>query len=111
MRRFGERIGVSRRYRIPYLRCLAVLAGSRGNLEEATGYLEETCVLVKDIGLPGELWEVQVALAELHRARGDEHAARHHRAQADEIVKSIALGLIEDNLRTSFLAAIPARPK
>ncbi len=57
--RFGERIGSSRRYRIPYLRALAVLAKSRGEFKEATQHLQEAARLSEEIGLPGELWPIQ----------------------------------------------------
>ncbi len=38
---FGERIGMSKRYRIPYLRALAVLAHYRSEIEQAIEHLQE----------------------------------------------------------------------
>lgn len=64
VRCFGERIGSSRRYRIPYLRALAVLAQYRGEIGVAIGRLHEAALLAEEIGLPGNCgrysghWEI-----------------------------------------------------
>jgi tetratricopeptide (TPR) repeat protein len=63
---FGERIGASRRYRIPYLRALAILAQARGEIDQALEYLQEAVQLSEEIGLPGEVWSIRAALEELY---------------------------------------------
>src|SRR5450755_1738211 len=52
---FGERIGTSQRYRIPYLRALAVPAQAHGEIDRALEYLHEAAQLSEDIGLPSEV--------------------------------------------------------
>jgi len=57
VRRFGERAGNKRRYRIPYLRALAVLAQWDNELDQAIAHLEAARDLAEQLGLPGELWQ------------------------------------------------------
>jgi predicted ATPase len=109
IRRFGEQIGDDRRYRIPYLRGLAVLAQSRGETEQAVTYLQESATLSEDLGLPGEQWQIYEALNELHRLRGDEERARECAARATEIIQSLAAKIDDERLRTSFLEALDVR--
>lgn len=62
--KFGLRTGNRRRYRIPCLRSLAVLAQWRGHDAEAMGHLREALVVAQEIGLVGELRQIESALAE-----------------------------------------------
>ncbi|HEY3109054.1 MAG TPA: hypothetical protein VGL23_09895, partial [Chloroflexota bacterium] len=62
LRRFEERIGPNRRYRVAYLRALAVLAEARGERAEAVERLEGARDLAEEIGLPGELRQIEAAL-------------------------------------------------
>ena len=59
VQRLGERLGSNRRFRIPYLRSLAVLAAWDGHSEQAISYLHEAARLAADIGLPGERWQTR----------------------------------------------------
>src|SRR5260370_41553385 len=49
--RLGERLGPYRRFRIPYLRSLGVLAAWDRHSEQAIGHLREAAQLAADIGL------------------------------------------------------------
>ena len=70
MQRLGERVGANRRFRLPYLRSLAVLAAWEGQSEQAIGQLREAAGLAAELGLPAEQWQIQEILGRLYRARG-----------------------------------------
>ncbi|HEX5417113.1 MAG TPA: AAA family ATPase, partial [Chloroflexota bacterium] len=101
---FGEHIGANRRVRIPYLRCLAVLARAGGNFVEAVGYLDEAAALARSIGLPGETWSIDVALADAYRALGNPARAINALGHAASTIESLAESL-DAATRTMFLAA------
>jgi tetratricopeptide (TPR) repeat protein len=109
VQRFGERIGISRRYRIPYLRSLAVLAESRGEIDTATQHLQEAANLAEEIWLPGELWQMMAALGELQLKQGDESEAHHAFTRAAELVQILAQQIEAAQLRRAFLSAEPTR--
>lgn len=103
--RFGERIGTSRRYRIPYQRALAVLAKSRGEIEAAIGHLQEAAMLAEEIGLPGELWPIQGVLGDLYLMQGETEQAHAAFKQAAAIVGELADALGSDEQKANFLAS------
>lgn len=103
VQRFGERIGTSRRYRIPYLRALAVLAKSRGQIDEATQHLQGAAALAEEIGLPGELWPIQDALGDLYLTLGETEQAHAAFKWAATIVQKLADALASDEQRANFL--------
>jgi hypothetical protein len=82
VRLFGERVGNKQRYRIPYLRALAVLAQWDGDTEQAIAHLQEAAQLAEEIGLPGELWQLLVALGELYQSSKNESQAQQALAHA-----------------------------
>jgi hypothetical protein len=96
VQRLGEGLGPNRRYRIPYLRSLAVLAAWEGHSEQAIDRLREAAGLAADLGLPAEHWQIQAA--------GDPAQARTARASAARIIQELAQGIKDEALRTSFLA-------
>ena len=105
----GQRDGDGRRDRIEYRRAYAGLARWQGRLGQALSHLEEARVLAEEIGLPGELWQIQAALADLYQSQGEPVRASQAFAQAATVVRELT-GTIEDEaLRTSFLAAPQVR--
>jgi DNA-binding SARP family transcriptional activator len=108
-RRFGERIGTSRRFRVVYLRSLAVLAQYSGEIEEAIDHLQEAEKLAEEIGLPGELWSILAAQGELRLKQGDESKARQTFARAAEIMQTLAQQMEDTQQRAAFLSAELAR--
>jgi tetratricopeptide (TPR) repeat protein len=95
----------SLRYRIPYLRVLAVLALWRGEFEQTDLYLQKAGELAEEIGLPGELWSIEATRGELFLAQGNEagaHAAFEH---ASEIIYTLADRMRTGHVRAKFLAA------
>ncbi len=104
VQRLGERLGPNRRFRIPYLRSLAVLAAWEGHSKQAIDHLREAAQLAADIGLPGEQWQIQAALGALYEA-GDEPAqARTAFGEVVRIIQGLAQGIGDEALRSRFLA-------
>ena len=109
MRHFGEDIKENRRYRIPYLRALAVLAHARGDTAGAITHLEEARAVAEELDLDGELWPIEAALTDLYWAHGDEDTGRWACAAASTRVQRLADKLADDGLRARFLATEPIR--
>jgi tetratricopeptide (TPR) repeat protein len=103
--RLGERIGDNRRYRIPYLRALAVVAQSRGRSADALGHLEAAGALAHELGLPGELWQIHAARGDLYLERRDRDRALQAFTQASTILEMLAQKIEDSALRVGFLAA------
>ncbi|GAC1347012.1 MAG: AAA family ATPase [Ktedonobacteraceae bacterium] len=109
VRGFGERIGSSRRYRIPYLRALAVLAQHCGESEQAIEHLQEAARLSEEMGLPGELWPIQAALGGLYQQQDDQSQAHRAFACAAEMLLSLADKIEDEQQRTALLSAALVR--
>jgi tetratricopeptide (TPR) repeat protein len=107
--RFGEVVGENRRLRLAYLRAMAVLRRWDGDSVAALKHLQETRGLAGEIGLPGELWQIEASLGELHGELGDGAEARSSRTRAAEIVRHLAGGIGDRELRRRFLSAVPVR--
>ena len=104
VQRLGERLGSSRRFRIPYLRSLAVLADWQGQSEQAIAHLGEAAELAADLGLPEEQWQIQARLAKVYEAAGETAQARLAWAKASTIIQGLAEGIKDETLRARFLA-------
>ena len=92
------------RYRVPYLRSLAVLATWDGQSEQAIGHLREAAQAAADLGLPGERWQIQAALASLYETRGEQRQGHTAWASAATIIQGLVEGIGDEALRTRFLA-------
>jgi hypothetical protein len=93
MQRFDRQIGGRDRYRIAYLRAMAVL-----QLDEtgpANAYRQAAVALAESIGLPGELWELYAGLGQA--------------SQAAAIVQSLATAIDDEVIRTRFLVEASRR--
>jgi hypothetical protein len=66
--------------------------------------LREAAILANEIGLPGELWQIQAALGELYTSRGEREQAEQAFAQALALVQALAEKIGDEALRTNFLA-------
>ena len=103
--RYGATIGSSRRYRIPYLRALAIVAEARGSTDEALGHLQEAATLAEAIGLPGERWPILAALGELYHVQEEQEQSQNAFKEAAAIVQQLAGNIGDDVKRANFLAA------
>ena len=105
VRRFGEGMNNNRRSALPYLRSLAVLAQSRGEIDAAIAHLQEAMGFAEEVGLPGDLWSMCVELGEMYRKQGDESQANRTFARAAEIIQALADTMEDQQQRTTFLSA------
>jgi tetratricopeptide (TPR) repeat protein len=105
--RLRERLGPSRRFRIPYLRSLAVLAAWEGQREQAVSHLREAVQLAAELGLPAERWQIQAALGSLYEAEGLPEQAHTAFGEAVTIIQELAEGIKDETLRARFLAGPP----
>ena len=110
MHRLGERVGSNRRFRILYLQSVAVLAAWEGRREQAISHLREAAGLAAEIGLPGEQWQIQAALATVYEARGEPAQAHTAFAEASRIIGGLAEGIKDEALRARFLAGPQIHP-
>jgi DNA-binding SARP family transcriptional activator len=101
--------GDGQRDRVQYLRTSAELAQGEGHQEQAHFHLEEARVLAEEIGLAEERWQIQVALADLDRSRGEQVSADLAYAQAVSVVQELAEKIEDEGLRTRFLTAPQVR--
>jgi tetratricopeptide (TPR) repeat protein len=110
VQRLGERVGPYRRFRIPYLRSLAVLAAWEGQSEQAIDHLREAAQVAADLGLPAEQWQIQAALGKLYEAAGQQAQAQTAFGEAATIIQGLAEGIGDQTLRTNFLAGPQIQP-
>jgi tetratricopeptide (TPR) repeat protein len=107
VQRFGaslSTLSANRRHRLPYLRARATQAQWDGETWEAIAYLEEAAILAEEIGLPGEQWQIQVALGEAYNSCGEREQESQAFAQAAAVVQELAEKMRDEALRTHFLA-------
>ncbi|MCD6053632.1 MAG: hypothetical protein K0Q96_824 [Rubrobacteraceae bacterium] len=100
-----ERAEANERERIAYLRSLAVLSEFEGDTERAIEHLHEAHTLAQKIGLPGEIWQIQSRLAELHERRGQEAEAQKAYSLAAQTLRELAQKIRDEDLREGFLSA------
>jgi hypothetical protein len=108
--RLGERLLSNRRFRIPYLRSLAVFADWQGLGSQAIAHLREAAGLAAEIGLPEEQWQIQARLAKLYEAGGEPAQARLAWVKASTIIQRLAQGIKDETLRARFLAGPQIQP-
>jgi tetratricopeptide (TPR) repeat protein len=106
VQRLGERLGNNRRFRLPYLRSLAVLAEWEGQSEQAISHLHEVAQIAADLGLPAEQWQIQARLARLYEAGGEPVQAHSAWAKAATMIQGLAQGIGDEALRARFLAGL-----
>jgi predicted ATPase len=104
VQRQEERLLSNRRFRLPYLQSLAMLADWQGHREQAIGYLHRAVQLAADISLPEELWQIQAALGSLYEAGGEQEQARLAFGEAARIIQELAQGIKDETLHARFLA-------
>jgi DNA-binding SARP family transcriptional activator len=109
VQRLGAGIRTTRRQRLPYLRALATLAQWDGETREALASLQEAAVLANEIGLPGELWQIEVALGEVYASTGQREQAHQAFARAMAIVQKLAAKMEDEARRSNFLAEAAVR--
>jgi tetratricopeptide (TPR) repeat protein len=104
-RRWGELAGEIPRFRVGYLRSLALLAEWDGEIKQAIVHLQEALALAEQIGLPGEQWQILAKLGKLYQAIRDEAKASRAFEQAEEIIQALAAKIDNEGLRAEFFEA------
>jgi tetratricopeptide (TPR) repeat protein len=105
VRQRAERGEVNVRERVAYLRSLAVLSEFEGDTQRAIKHLHEARTLAQKIGLPGELWQIQSRIGDLHERRGEVGEAHQAFSRAAQILKDRAARIEDAELREGFLSA------
>ena len=110
VQRLEEHLGNYRRFRISYLRSLAVLTAWDGHSEQAIGHLTEAAHVAADLGLPGEQWQIQALLGRLYEAEGLPTQAQAAFGEAATIIRGLAEGIGDEARRSNFLAGPQIQP-
>jgi tetratricopeptide (TPR) repeat protein len=106
---FVERAEVNERDRIVYLRSSSVLSEFEGDTQRAIDHLHEAEALAEKIGLPGELWQIQSRIGDLHEGLGEAEEAREAFSRAAQNLRMLAGKIGDEKLREGFLAAPQVR--
>jgi DNA-binding SARP family transcriptional activator/tetratricopeptide (TPR) repeat protein len=104
-RQLTERAEANERERVAYQRSLAVLSEFEGDTQRAIEHLLEALTLAEKIGLPGELWQIQSKIGELHERGGEAEQAREAFSRAAQNLKMLAQKIEDEELREGFLSA------
>ena len=107
--RFAERAEANERARIAYLRSLAVLSEFEGDTEKGYRAPPRSTRLAQKIGVPGELWQIQSRLGDLHERRGEEREAQKAYSLAAQTLRELAQKIENEELREGFLSAPQVR--
>jgi DNA-binding SARP family transcriptional activator/tetratricopeptide (TPR) repeat protein len=105
VRLFGERAKANERDRLAYLRCLAILSEFKGDTKRALDRLRGAEALAEKIGLPGELWQIQCKIGELHERCRQTEEARAAFSRAAQTLRMLAGKVGDEKLREDFLSA------
>ena len=103
IRVLDEQMRTNKRYRLPYFRSLAVLAREHGERERERVYLYEALQGAEEMRLPGEVWQLRAALANLYHVSKQEEQAREMCAHAAQNIHKLVEKMNEPQ-RKAFLA-------
>ena len=106
---FGDRFSANRRCHLALVRAQAVLAESQDDYERALHCLREAVAEATALDLPGELWQAEAALAQLHHRHGEDEPAAQACGQARAVLEKLAGSIAGEELRTRFLASPPVK--
>jgi tetratricopeptide (TPR) repeat protein len=107
--RFAQRAQTNERYRVAYLRSLAILSEWEGDTQRAIDHLHEAHTLAEKIGVPKELWQIQSRIGELYERRGEVEQARAAFSGAAQTLRMLAGKIGDQELREGFLSAPQVR--
>ena len=107
--RFAERAEENERDKMAYLRCLALLSEFEGDTQRALDRLRGAEMLAEKIGLPGELWQIQCKIGELHERCRETEEARAGFFRAAQTLIMLAGKIGDEKLREGFLSAVRVR--
>jgi tetratricopeptide (TPR) repeat protein len=103
--RWGELTRLVPRFRLAFLRSLALLDQREGDTTGAMAALEEALALATEMDLPDQRWQVLTDLGELLESIGAGRPAREQFIQAVELLETIAGKIRNEDFKTGFLSA------
>ena len=92
-----------RRFRIPYLRSLAVLARRDGQNEQSIKHLRQATQLAIDLSLPTEHWQLQATLGEVYEVCGQQAQADTAFKEAIDLLQNLTHGIEDEAQRALFV--------
>jgi hypothetical protein len=105
----GEQVGTNRRYRLVYLRMQALLARAAGDHGAGAQEFSEALTLAREMGLPGEEWQIAAELTASYSALGDVQRAQEAQTQSDAIIDDLATHFTDSTQRDHFAHAARSR--
>jgi len=90
-----------------FLRLLGEMKMKRNEFDHAISSMSEAILILKEVGNPRQLWEAHTSLASIYDKLRRESEAREQWGAAAEVIKGVANGLSDRNLREGFLNAKP----
>lgn len=91
------------RFRISYLRSLALLARRDGQNEQAIDHLRQAAQLAADLGLPTEHWQIHALLGEVYEVCGQQVQADAAFREATGLLRRLAQGIEDEAQRALFM--------
>jgi class 3 adenylate cyclase/tetratricopeptide (TPR) repeat protein len=92
-----------------FLRLLGEVQTKRKEFDNAISSMSEAILILKEVGNPRQLWETHVSLASAYDKLGRRSEARDQWGAAAEVIRGVANGLSDRQLREGFLNAKPIR--
>jgi tetratricopeptide (TPR) repeat protein len=107
--RLGEQVGTNRRYRLVYLRMQALLARAAGDHAEAVREFSKALSLARELGLPGEEWQIAAELAASYSALGEVQCAQETQTKSNAIIDDLGARFTDRAMRDHFVQAARLR--
>ena len=107
--RLGAQVGTNRRYRLIYLRMQALLARAAGDNAAAAQEFAKALSLAREMGLPGEEWQIAAELSASYSALGDVQRAQEAQTQSNAIIDDLAARFTDFAMRDHFVLAARLR--
>jgi len=92
-----------------FLRMLGEVGIRRNESENAIENFNEAILILREVGNPRQLWQAHASLASAFSKLGQSSEAQEQWGAAAEVIRSLANGLSDRELREGFLTADPIR--
>jgi tetratricopeptide (TPR) repeat protein len=90
-----------------FLRLLGEVQMRRGAKEDALQSFNEAIALLEEVGNPRQLWQAHASSASAYEQMGRGGEAKDQWGGAAELIRKVANGLSDSELRDGFLQAVP----
>ena len=92
-----------------FLRLLGEVRFRRDESDHAIDNQNKAILILKQVGNPRQLWQAHTSLASAFKKLGRSSKAREQWGAAAEVIRGVANGLSDRELRKGFLNAEPIR--